>query len=134
MTKKTCNICNRTKPVDDFRKVPTVYGGDGYSKACKPCLTAKREAKRAASQSESEPVQRLWGQFKCEPTLGFTAELRDTDLVITQSSLSGDATVWIARAELERLLTWVDQVERARDSSSVVVDAQVSGWRSTEAQ
>lgn len=112
MSTKTCQTCGVTKPVDDFRKAPTRFGGDGRANSCRDCLAHARAARVAAAQAaEQSDTERPRGpHLVITHALGFSAELVDRDICITQGEGKQRQTVWISIGEFTELVRWVRHV------------------------
>lgn len=110
LSPRVCRTCEQPKPLTEYRGVPTIYGGDGISAHCKDCLQKRREAKKArkAARRAPEPEPDHPGpKVMASPSIGYAAQLRDTDVVIWQSSDQGEQTIWLSRSEARELATFI---------------------------
>lgn len=129
---KQCARCQDTKPFDQFRKVPTTFGGDGYAKQCKPCMAltrAEREAEKAGTngpvdeageaEEDADPNQ---PRISVPMAMAVDVAWNGEDFVLTQDNEKTRHTVFIAPHTLRRIWTWaeglaVDAAQNAQDVS-----------------
>lgn len=106
MDTKVCRTCEQRKNTTEFRKAPTRFGGDGFSKSCKACCLEKQQ-QRKAEGGGTEPIASgpdpSTPQLKVGPTLGFRCWVEAGDVVIEQESGSGTVTIWLTHAEIAQL-------------------------------
>lgn len=102
MTKRKCQTCQGLKAPDQFRRVSTIFGGDGLSKDCNDCRAQRRAEKRAGAEAPSPPPAVI-AVLSRTPSLGYRAEQRGDDVVIIQESADGTAQVWLSIAEAREL-------------------------------
>lgn len=107
---KVCKICGRAKPVAEYCKATTSFGGDGYRKTCRACEAEARASR--AGQEEPAPVPQ-GPTLKLGVSLGFEAVFDGTDFVVTQTSGEQTVTMWLSPYELARLAAFGDAVVNA---------------------
>jgi hypothetical protein len=108
ITRKKCNRCNQTKPVAEFRKAPTRFGGDGYSNGCKACLLIESRARKAELQESApdEPEQPIAPehQLAIPYSMPVACAWNGEDFVLTQDNdRAGEQTIYVAPHALRRI-------------------------------
>lgn len=107
ITEKTCKKCGKTKPVSAFRKTPTIFGGDGFSKCCDKCREKMAAAKRAGSAPVANPVDDVPppGTPTCEVgySLGFKVHFEKGDFFVSQEQDGARVRVVLSVAEVDQL-------------------------------
>lgn len=107
ITEKACSKCSKTKPVSDFRKVPTTFGGDGYSKCCSKCRAKMAAAKRAqgtpgpAAEDDAPPPGAPTHEVGY--SLGFKVHFEKGDFFVSQEQDGALARVVLSVAEVDQL-------------------------------
>lgn len=93
---RTCIACGYGLPLTKFRR-----SGRGHSKTCMSCETG------AASGPEEEPAPtELRSAFDIRAGFGLAASLdADGDLVLTQETTEGTASIYLNEFEVHRLMS-----------------------------
>ena len=112
MSGKRCEACEQVKPLDEFRRVTTHFGGDGYAKKCKACKASTRAEKAPEAAPEPEYIPE-GPHLKLGPSFGFMVEISDGDFVLTQTTENGTVQIWLSPPEMQRLGQFVREQNQA---------------------
>lgn len=124
--------CEQPKSLSEFRKAPTRFGGDGYSKDCKDCLALARAQRRAARDADQEPPHHQQDERGQNPTLAIPmcmevdAEWDGTDFVLTQDNEGTTMTIYLAPHALRRLWLWAEELAQQQHAQQEEPNGGVS--------
>lgn len=106
---KACRECGQDNPLSNFGKQS--HAPDGLMQVCNACRKARRDAKRAAGEMPDESAIETGDDagpsISRGPSLGFTAQLQDGDVVLEQETAAGKVAIWLSRGEATEFATWV---------------------------
>lgn len=123
---KTCKRCQEPLALDQFRKAPTRFGGDGYSNNCKPCIAIEKAARVTGTEpATSEPEVPIdpGHQLQVPYCMPVDCVWNGTDFVLTQDNDGTEMTIFLAPHALRRIFEFGEGLALQQAAAPVAAPA-----------